>query len=92
MKKPLLAMILGLCIPLFCLGGTGSNPTALEKQLLEALTQGGRLGILETDERASTDPFPEGTICEHGMHRPDAARSVSSLRGPLSGESQYTRR
>jgi hypothetical protein len=37
MKKPLLAMILGLCIPLFCLGGTGSNPTALEKQLLEAL-------------------------------------------------------
>jgi hypothetical protein len=37
MKNPLWVIILGLCLPLLCLGGTGSNPTALEKELLEAL-------------------------------------------------------
>jgi hypothetical protein len=37
MKKLLLSILLGLCTPLFCLGETGSTPTALENELLEAL-------------------------------------------------------
>jgi hypothetical protein len=43
-KKLLFAIVLGLCVPLLCLAGTGSSPAALEKELLEALKVNGNAG------------------------------------------------